>query len=82
MKQEEYKYSRGEIAEAAGVSTDVVRMEQKKGTFGSVWGLARWVVAKKLLQGGNRYGEPEPKEKDYGDGVTLVLDDEQKEGSW
>ena len=80
MKQEEYRYSRGEVAEAAGVSTDVVRMEQKKGTFDSVWGLARWVVAKKLLQDGvSCYKMAEHKEKDYGDGVTLVLDDEQKE---
>ena len=48
LKMVEYRYTRGDVAGAAGVSVDVVRMEERKGTFETLEGLCRWVVVKML----------------------------------
>ena len=50
MKEKTYTYNRMEVADAAGVTVDVVRMEEKKGTFGTASGLCAWVVAKMLTR--------------------------------
>ena len=91
MKAEVYEYSRNEVAEAAGCSPDVVRMEQKKGTFDTAWGFVRWVMAKRLLADGafvapkkefpNMIRADNIKDKLIEE-LGYVPDDSQAEGKW
>lgn len=49
--KKEFSFDRAMIAEAAGVSVDAVRFEERKGTFGTLYGLCSWVIGKRLLSG-------------------------------
>jgi len=85
MKTEKYEFDRVGVAGAACCSADVVRMEQKKGTFDTCWGLVRWVMAKRLLSGGSMKN---PVMKIVGenladdDGMHYEPDESQEEGRW
>ena len=51
MKEKQYSITRRELADIAGVSVDVVRMEEKKGTFGTALSIFEWAIGKRLLSG-------------------------------
>ncbi len=80
MNEEKYNFKRSEVAEAAGCSSDVVRMEQKKGTFGSCWGMVRWVMAKRLLSGGS-IEKPVVKAA-HEEGLGYEPDHDHDKGNW